>query len=220
MKFKMTLGWKIWCLAALLFAVFMYLSVLSSSLSGTQLKLTPGQEVQWQVWRPFDTDEIPLKLGFRVDDSNYGTEKWKKRSRDLGDCDYFVKTEKLICQGEPVIIDIVLNNGKTCRMEAMNESSSSTNMKWRKLSPVWSCTELAEKSGNNHWQAKVVSVSPVLTGEVVEIQADAPLGLKEIHGSDYTWMILAIFWPIYVGILILWAFILWCINQRKKRMKN
>ena len=69
MKFKMTLGWKVWCLAALLFAIFMYLSVLSSSLSGTQLKLTPGQEVQWQVWRPFDTDEIPLKLGFRVDDS-------------------------------------------------------------------------------------------------------------------------------------------------------
>ncbi|MBS5742546.1 MAG: hypothetical protein KHW43_03390, partial [Neisseria sp.] len=60
-------------------------------------------------------------------------------------------------------------------------------------------------------------VSPVLTGEVVEIQADAPLGLKEIHGSDYTWMILVIFWPIYVGILILWAVVLWCMNRHKKR---
>ncbi|WP_455251174.1 hypothetical protein [Neisseria sp.] len=49
MKFKMTLGWKVWCLAVLLFTAFMSLSVLSSSLSGTQLKLTPGQEVQWQV---------------------------------------------------------------------------------------------------------------------------------------------------------------------------
>ena len=220
MKLKMTLGWKIWCLAVLLFAAFMCLSVLSSSLSGTQLKLTPGQEVQWQVWRPFDTDGIPLKLGFQIDDSRYGTEEWEKRNRDLGDCAYSIKTGKPICQGEPVIIDIILNNSKPCRMEAMNKSSSSTNMKWRNLSPIWQCTKFAEKSGSNRWQAKVVSVSPVLAGEVIDIQADAPLGLKEIHGADYAWMILAIFWPIYVAILVLWALILWRINRRKKRIMN
>lgn len=47
MKFKMTLGWKVWCFAVLLFTAFMSLSVLSSS--GGQLKLTPKQEMQWQV---------------------------------------------------------------------------------------------------------------------------------------------------------------------------
>jgi len=75
----MTLGWKVWCFAVLFFTAFMSLSVLSSSLSGTQLKLTPGQEVQWQVWRPFDTDGIPLKLGFQIDDSRYG------KALDIGD---------------------------------------------------------------------------------------------------------------------------------------
>lgn len=48
MKFKMTLGWKVWCFSVLLFTAFMSLSVLSSS-SGGQLKLTPKQEMQWQV---------------------------------------------------------------------------------------------------------------------------------------------------------------------------
>ena len=98
----MTLGWKVWCFAVLFFTAFMSLSVLSSSLSGTQLKLTPGQEVQWQVWRPFDSEITSLKLRYRRSVSNEETDK------DFAYCNHSDETGDFICEGTSVVLAVSL----------------------------------------------------------------------------------------------------------------
>ena len=213
MKFKMTLGWKVWCFAVLLFTAFMSLSVLSSSLSGTQLKLTPGQEVQWQVWRPFDSEITSLKLRYRRSVSNEETDK------DFAYCNRSDETGDFICKGKSVVLAVSLNNSPICLLKAVDDGFAyNTESVWRNLSETENCIELAEKSGKNIWNVKVESVNPMVINKIVMIEAEAPLGFKTLYGSAYEWLILSIFWPIWVGLLTLWAVVLWCINRRKRRV--
>ena len=210
MKFKMTLGWKVWCLAVLLFTTFMSLSVLSSSLSGTQLKLTPGQEVQWQVWRPFDSEITSLKLRYRRSVSNEETDK------DFAYCNRSDETGDFICEGTSVVLAVSLNNSPICLLKAVDDGFAyNTESVWRNLSETENCIELAEKSGKNIWNVKVESVNPMVINKIVMIEAEAPLGFKTLYGSAYEWLILSIFWPIWIGVLLIWGIVLWYINQRK-----
>ena len=213
MKFKMTLGWKVWCFAVLFFTAFMSLSVLSSSLSGTQLKLTPGQEVQWQVWRPFDSEITSLKLRYRRSVSNEETDK------DFAYCNRSDETGDFICEGTSVVLAVSLNNSPICLLKAVDDGFAyNTESVWRNLSETENCIELAEKSGKNIWNVKVESVNPMVINKIVMIEAEAPLGFKTLYGSAYEWLILSIFWPIWVGLLTLWAVVLWCINRCKRRV--
>ncbi len=156
MKFKMTLGWKVWCFAVLFFTAFMSLSVLSSSLSGTQLKLTPGQEVQWQVWRPFDSEITSLKLRYRRSVSNEETDK------DFAYCNRSDETGDFICKGKSVVLAVSLNNSPICLLKAVDDGFAyNTESVWRNLSEAENCIKLAEKSGKNIWNVKVESVNPI-----------------------------------------------------------
>lgn len=210
MKFKMTLGWKVWCFAVLFFTAFMSLSVLSSSLSGTQLKLTPGQEVQWQVWRPFDSEITSLKLRYRRSVSNEETDK------DFTYCNRSDETGDFICEGTSVVLAVSLNNSPICLLKAVDDGFAyNTESVWRNLSETENCIELAEKSGKNIWNVKVENVNPMVINKIVMIEAEAPLGFKTLYGSAYEWLILSIFWPIWIGVLLIWGIVLWYINQRK-----
>ena len=210
MKFKMTLGWKVWCFAVLFFTAFMSLSVLSSSLSGTQLKLTPGQEVQWQVWRPFDSEITSLKLRYRRSVSNEETDK------DFAYCNRSDETGDFICEGTSVVLAVSLNNSPICLLKAVDDGFAyNTESVWRNLSETENCIELAEKSGKNIWNVKVENVNPMVINKIVMIEAEAPLGFKTLYGSAYEWLILSIFWPIWIGVLLIWGIVLWYINQRK-----
>ena len=206
----MTLGWKVWCFAVLFFTAFMSLSVLSSSLSGTQLKLTPGQEVQWQVWRPFDSEITSLKLRYRRSVSNEETDK------DFAYCNRSDETGDFICEGTSVVLAVSLNNSPICLLKAVDDGFAyNTESVWRNLSETENCIELAEKSGKNIWNVKVENVNPMVINKIVMIEAEAPLGFKTLYGSAYEWLILSIFWPIWIGVLLIWGIVLWYINQRK-----
>ena len=171
----MTLGWKVWCFAVLFFTAFMSLSVLSSSLSGTQLKLTPGQEVQWQVWRPFDSEITSLKLRYRRSVSNEETDK------DFAYCNHSDETGDFICEGTSVVLAVSLNNSPICLLKAVDDGFAyNTESVWRNLSETENCIELAEKSGKNIWNVKVESVNPMVINKIVMIEAEAPLGFKNV----------------------------------------
>lgn len=206
----MTLGWKVWCFAVLSFTAFMSLSVLSSSSSGGQLKLTPRQEMQWQVWRPFDSEITSLKLRYRRSVSNEETDK------DFAYCNRSDETGDFICKGKSVVLAVSLNNSPICLLKAVDDGFAyNTESVWRNLSEAENCIGLAEKSGKNIWNVKVESVNPMVINKIVMIEAEAPLGFKTLYGSAYEWLILSIFWPIWIGILLVWGIVLWYINQRK-----
>ena len=163
--------------------------------------------------RPFDSEITSLKLRYRRSVSNEETDK------DFAYCNRSDETGDFICKGKSVVLAISLNNSPICLLKAVDDGFAyNTESVWRNLSEAENCIELAEKSGKNIWNVKVESVNPMVINKIVMIEAEAPLGFKTLYGSAYEWLILSIFWPIWVGLLTLWAVVLWCINRRKRRV--
>ncbi|MBH5328160.1 hypothetical protein H9Q10_00520 [Eikenella sp. S3360] len=231
-KKKMALSVKIWLAAVAVFGVMMGLFALSALSSGTEVVLRQGETAEFEVFRPFSTGGVEYSFGFQWgdDDSRRSAElgEWVTNTKDEAEWEAH-RIQRFDNPGEPVHVIITLN-GRSCRYLTEPVSTSGEKL-WRDLgTPADSSGHafhfgsnacwLREKAGWNQGSIRIEQVSPVLAGEHVKLQGSAPLNFKFTSGTAYDWLWMMYFWPFWLGILILWGFVLVSIHYHRRKQKT
>lgn len=229
MKFRFTLGWCIWLAAALLFAVGFFLFFFSNKTYLISLPLNPGETVTHRIFRPLSYQDINTELWFAQTAERQRPElgAWSPNTADADS----IRFEN---PGAPVLLEITAN-GQTLRREALPASGYGQALIMRELigarddqDPLTfhlkKCTPNCFEpfsAGINTLQIKVLSVGDALNGEKVQVAVLPPLGFKTSESSSaYNWLWLMYFYPVYLGILLLWLLILLASSFRANDPQN
>lgn len=164
--------WLVWLVLALLTSsTFTFIDVATRA-PEAHVTLHEGFHTEWQVWRPFKTNNTRFEMGYaRGKDGD-------TRLNILGDMRNGIT-------GEPVLIKISVNGTASCEFQ-QNDVFGWGQMVYRNLIPVQADCQLPEHSGTNHWLLEVVQVSPTLRGEKTVLGTYSPAGsLKNRPDNAY-----------------------------------
>lgn len=224
--FKMSLaaGWMLWLAAMAWFAAGMLRYVLSADATLTPITLAPGQTARAEVYR---IREAPLWMEARFG-GPMGTER-----PELGESTTRVgapgAAPHFVNPGQPVRIRVRDGKELDVVVAAAPRSGASATHFYRKLWPESHADgALLENAppfpmlakGTSHLTFTVEEAGPALQGERIELEINAPIGLKRT-APGWDDVSTFIFWPFMAAILgawaLVWAGLTWWYRRRGRR---
>lgn len=178
---QLKLIWGIWLTLALITTSTLTFLDIAIHAPELPIKLKNGVQAQWEVWRPFPTQDSKFEMSYRRAPNG------DLRLNLLGDVGKGVV-------GEPVFIRLFVN-GKGCDF-MQDDVTGWNNWVFRPLKPVQSACKLPEQSGWNEWRMEVLQVSPKLIGEPTRLGMISPAGSmkQRTKNNIYSTMAEWLFW--------------------------